>query len=207
MFVKAVVGALMLTLLFTPVIGEARSVFMRSEPAKTAGENTPANQAAKETPGLISARVISVIDGDTIRVAIGRRRETVRLIGVNAPEVGRSAEPFGKEARKFARENLNRKTVWLETTERQRDRHDRILAYVWLQKPENPNEEFVRKNMFNAKLLLAGYAETLVVRPRHVYADMFETFQEEAKNAGKRANTSNSPPAQSRTETSRRAGR
>ena len=55
------------------------------------------------TPG--SARVERVVDGDTIRVRLDGRSETVRYIGVDTPETKKPGTPvqcFGKQA---SREN------------------------------------------------------------------------------------------------------
>jgi len=77
----------------------------------------------QDAPQLIRARVTSVTDGDTIRATANGRTERIRLIGVDAPEIGRNVQPGGREARDFAQRRLNRKTVWLELDARERDRH------------------------------------------------------------------------------------
>ena len=50
-----------------------------------------------------SVRVVSIVDGDTIKVRIGGKTETVRLIGVDAPETKKPGTPvqcWGVEATK-----------------------------------------------------------------------------------------------------------
>jgi len=79
-----------------------------------------------------------VIDGDTLVVDLGEARETVRLIGIDAPETGdgrTQLECFGREAREEARRLLSGRQVRLATDPSQdtRDRYDRLLAYVWLE--------------------------------------------------------------------------
>lgn len=39
-------------------------------------------------PNALPVRVVTVHDGDTVSVIIGRKRERVRLIGIDAPELG-----------------------------------------------------------------------------------------------------------------------
>ncbi len=133
-------------------------------------------------PQLIRVRVISVTDGDTIRATVNGRNEHVRLIGVNAPEIGRNAQPGGREAHEFVRTHLNRKTVWLELDIQERDCHRRLLAYVWLQKPADASEAQVRGQMFNARLLLEGHAQVMTVPPNVKYADVFVAFQRGRNN-------------------------
>jgi micrococcal nuclease len=48
------------------------------------------------------ARVLSILDGDTIEVRIGDQVERVRYIGVNTPEIHhprKGKEPYGEEAK------------------------------------------------------------------------------------------------------------
>jgi len=132
------------------------------------------------------AEVISITDGDTIRVRLeSGKEEAVRLIGVDTPESTREIEPFGKEAAGFTRRELEYKTVFLEIDVSERDRFGRLLAYVWLGQPANDKEAAVRANMFNAELLLQGYAQLMTIAPNVKYTDMFLKFEREARNAGK----------------------
>lgn len=49
------------------------------------------------------ARVLSVIDGDTIRVSFHGEITTIRFIGVDAPEMTPEPEPYGPEAENYVR--------------------------------------------------------------------------------------------------------
>jgi len=134
----------------------------------------------------IPATVISITDGDTIRVRLeSGKEEVVRLIGVDTPESTREIEPFGMEAAAFTRRRLDGKIVFLETDVSERDRFGRLLAYAWLRQPANDNETEVRANMFNAELLLQGYAQLMTIPPNVKYADMFVKFEREARNTNK----------------------
>jgi len=142
--------------------------------------------ATAVTVRTIPATVISITDGDTVRVRLeSGKEEAVRLIGVDTPESTREIEPFGKEAAAFTRRELDGKTVFLETDISERDRFGRLLAYVWLVQPANDNEAEVRVKMFNAELLLQGYAQLMTITPNVKYTDMFLKFEREARNAGK----------------------
>lgn len=133
--------------------------------------------------GLMKAYVTRVVDGDTIKVEANGKTYTVRLIGVNTPETNhptKGVEPYGPEAKEFTTKQLTEKTVWLELDVEEKDKYNRLLAYVWLEKPVNFSEEEIRKKMFNAILLLEGYAQVMTVPPNVKYADYFVKFQREA---------------------------
>ncbi|MGI9952491.1 thermonuclease family protein [Moorellaceae bacterium AZ2] len=149
--------------------------------------------SAKEPGGAvktIAGVVTSVADGDTMHVKLDGRDETVRLIGVNCPEIshpdlGIKEEPYGREARAYTEKQLSGKKVWLEFDVQERDKYGRLLAYVWLEPPSSGFGEEVRAKMYNVRLLLEGYAQVMTVPPNVKYADMFVEFQREAREKGK----------------------
>ena len=77
-----------------------------------------------------SVLVRFVVDGDTIDVAtVGR----VRLLGIDAPEIGRGFEtsaPFAREARERLTQLVLHRWVRLEREGATRDVYNRHLAYV-----------------------------------------------------------------------------
>jgi len=102
------------------------------------------------TPRLDKVRVVAVHDGDTITVNLDGRSETVRLVGIDTPELEDERAEYrraAEAAREFARSALKGKTVTLEADGRQRDRdrYERLLRYVILGDGTNFNEELVRK--------------------------------------------------------------
>ncbi|HAI21249.1 MAG TPA: hypothetical protein DCM14_05065 [Clostridiales bacterium UBA8153] len=137
----------------------------------------------EHAPILSRVRVASVSDGDTFRAHVGRRLESIRLIGVDAPEVGPGEEPHGREALEFARRTLLQKTVWLEFDVRQRDTFGRLLAYVWLEPPDRRDPAATGMQMFNARLLVEGYGQVMTVPPNVRYAEWFVRWQEQARAA------------------------
>jgi micrococcal nuclease len=127
-----------------------------------------------------------VVDGDTVHVRLENgKKEKVRFIGVDTPESTREVEPYGKEAAGYTEKRLDGKTVYLELDVAERDKYGRLLAYIWLSPPENGGEAEVRAKMFNAELLLEGYAQAMTVPPNVKYADLFAKLQREARDAGK----------------------
>ena len=140
-------------------------------------------------------KIERVVDGDTAIVSFvfddGSKylKERVRFLGVNTPETVHPSKPvefYGKEASNFTKKELTGKTVWLQTDVEVKDRYGRMLAYVWLKEPSTKdldNEAAIRANMFNAKLLLDGYAQTMTVQPNSRYSNLFVHFQREAREA------------------------
>ena len=130
--------------------------------------------------GSYSVKVLYVIDGDTIKIELGGRRESVRLIGIDAPEskankkakkdVARSRQDLktmlslGKAATAYVK-SIVKPGDWvtLEQDVGPRDRYRRILAYVYLRSGE----------MLNEKVIAAGYASVMTIPPNIRYQDRF----------------------------------
>ena len=79
------------------------------------------------------AKVVRVIDGDTIQVQFSNQTETVRLIGIDTPETVDPRKPvqcFGREASDYAKGLLAGRIVSLEFdgTQGDRDKYHRLLA-------------------------------------------------------------------------------
>jgi micrococcal nuclease len=109
-----------------------------------------------------AARVIAVIDGDTLDVTWAGRHERVRLLGVDAPETVDPRRPvgcFGPEASAFTSRRLQGRAVRLRFDRRHRDRYGRLLAYVEID-----------GRRFNDELLAGGYARLLVIPPNGRHA-------------------------------------
>ena len=138
--------------------------------------------------GIVAGIVKRVVDGDTAVVVVGNEERRVRFLGVDTPETvhpNKPAQFYGKEASNFTKNALTGKRVWLEYDSNPTDRYNRHLAYIWTAKPGNINENTIRQDMFNARLLLDGYAKVMIIKPNKRYADLFTKFQDEAKNSRK----------------------
>ena len=146
---------------------------------------------------VYKAKVERVVDGDTMIITFlfddGSKylKERVRMLGVDTPETVHPNKPvqyYGKEASNFTKQNLDGKTVWLQTDVGVRDRYDRMLAYVWLKEPTKnqlDDESAIRKYMFNAILLEGGYAQLMTVQPNSRYSNIFVHIQREAREQKK----------------------
>ena len=130
------------------------------------------DDAPREIPGHGFARVTKVTDGDTIRLgALG----SVRLIGIDTPEVSGGVECFGREASQFAARLLPIGTrVRYRVGIEERDRYGRLLAYVWL--PDG--------RMLNRVMINRGYAQPLTIPPNVAFADVFRAGARAARRAG-----------------------
>ena len=123
------------------------------------------------------ARVTAVFDGDTIQVAWGARRETVRLLGVDTPETvhpDRPVECFGPEASAYTTERLLGRDVALTFDRERRDRYGRLLAYV-----------AVEGDSVNDELLDRGLARLLIVPPNGARGRAMLDRELEARSAGR----------------------
>lgn len=118
--------------------------------------------------------VSRVNDGDTVSVIIDNRREKVRLIGIDAPEIGQ--RPWGDEAKKYL-ENILSSSGWrtrLEFDVERRDKYGRILAYLW-----TPDGRLV-----NLMMVKSGYAMLFTFPPNVKHANEFSAAQQEASSRG-----------------------
>jgi len=86
-----------------------------------------------------TARVVSITDGDTLRVVSEGRELVIRLRWIDAPEKG---QPFGDQARQALSELLAGQVVIVR--DYGPDRHGHRLAEVVLSDGRNVNREMVR---------------------------------------------------------------
>ena len=128
---------------------------------------------------LEAVTVERVVDGDTLKLTDGRR---IRLIGVNTPESTKRTEEYGKEASQYTTSKLNGKQVWIQKDISETDRYDRLLRIVWVDIPtDDMDEKEIRTKMFNADLIINGYAEPSTFQPDVKYSDYFIEFAREAR--------------------------
>lgn len=99
-------------------------------------ENLPNSSDVQENvEETFTGTVVSVIDGDTIVVETTRGSETVRLIGIDSPEIQGSPRGegcYGEEAAQAMRDRIEGEVVELRTdpTQDRYDTYNRLLAYV-----------------------------------------------------------------------------
>lgn len=136
------------------------------------------------------ATVITVVDGDTLRIRLGQDRELLRLIGIDTPE-----SRVNKRAEKQAERSLTDTDTIIKLGERaksavagmvpvgsrikvefdveRRDHYGRLLGYAYL--PDG--------SMLNEKILSMGYAKLLTVPPNVRHSERLRTALSEGRTA------------------------
>ena len=108
----------------------------------------------------------SVIDGDTIRLKTG---ETVRLIGIDAPEL---SQPGGEESREYLTHLILNKRISLEKGYEDRDKYNRLLRFV-----------YIGSICINEEMIRQGYAEARYVSPEDPRREYYIQLEMEAETA------------------------
>lgn len=115
--------------------------------------------------GADTASVVRVIDGDTLKISLGGRQESIRLIGIDAPESRANNKAYkdaykskqdvehvvalGKQSSVFINTLVKQgDTIRVEYDVEKRDQNRRLLGYVYL--PDGA--------MLNEKIVRSGYA-------------------------------------------------
>lgn len=126
------------------------------------------------------AKVIRVVDGDTLKVELNGRVVNVRLIGIDTPEskvnkkakkdAARSSQDIktivglGKAATNFTKSIVKPgDLVDIEQDVQPRDRYGRLLVYVYLKSGKMLNEE----------IIAAGFASVMTIPPNVRYQERF----------------------------------
>ncbi len=156
-------------------------------PAETVeAQNTPALPVATPapptlTPTMVSstsgpeasrteAKVVEIIDGDTIDVEVAGETYRLRYIGIDAPE---PQQPGGSEAKEANRLLVDGQVVQLEKDVSDTDEYGRLLRYVYV------GDIFV-----NGRLVELGYARAVSYPPDVGYDGLFGELQSQAQAAG-----------------------
>lgn len=119
-------------------------------------------------------KVVSVVDGDTIKIASG---QTVRYIGIDTPETKhptKKVQCFGAEASQRNSELVAGQNVRLEKDVSETDRYGRLLRYVW-----------VGDTLINQQLVAEGYAVASSYPPDVAKQDLLRAAEQTARTAGR----------------------
>lgn len=124
--------------------------------------------------------VTQVVDGDTLKINLNGKSETLRLIGMDTPETVDPRKPvqcFGKESSNKAKELLGGKkiSIELDLTQGDRDKYGRLLVYV-------------RRDdglFYNKYMIEQGYSHEYTYNLPYKYQAEFKAAQKAAQEAGR----------------------
>jgi micrococcal nuclease len=136
---------------------------------------TPPGETPREPRGP-TVPVLRVVDGDTFHVLRNGRDVTIRLIGIDTPEVswyGGEAECFGSTAGVFLRNLLDGELLVLEFDAERLDPYGRTLAYAYL----------ADGRMVNLLLVRRGFAEVTIYEPNDRYETQLVHVERQARKA------------------------
>jgi endonuclease YncB( thermonuclease family) len=136
---------------------------------------TPGAGCAAADPERLEAAVVEYVhDGDTLRLRGG---DSLRLIGINTPELSRDgapAEPGAEAARRSLAALVANGRIWLEDGVDQRDRYGRRLAWVFDRHGRS----------LSGILLRQGHGFHVAVSPNFAYADCLAGQEASAREQG-----------------------
>lgn len=127
-----------------------------------------------------TARVVRVVDGDTIVIDRGLGNERLRYIGIDAPESVKpdtDVEFMGREASAANAALVEGRTVVLERDVSDADQYGRLLRYAWLQ----DGEAWV---FVNLELVRQGYAGVVTFPPDVRWVDELRAAERAARDGG-----------------------
>jgi len=136
-------------------------------------ESDPTVHNIEFYPKRCKAKVVRVIDGDTVEIEGGQR---VRYIGIDTPETKHPSKPvecYGQEAYDKNRELVEGKEVKLEKDVSETDKYGRLLRYIWL-----------GDTLVNEVLVREGYAQSSSYPPDVKYQERFVAAERAARGEG-----------------------
>jgi len=105
------------------------------------------------------AQTVGVIDGDSCHLDVDlgfgiRQKMTIRLFGINTPELVGAESAAGKEAKSFLESLIGGKKILIRTHKDRREKYGRLLAEIYV-----PGDE----QSVNDKMIVAGHAKPYMV--------------------------------------------
>jgi micrococcal nuclease len=148
------------------------------------------------------ARIMRIINGDTLTILYRGKWEEIKLLGLDMPEttlndrvyekaLKNSTTPAeiinrGLTGREFVKKYLQfGSQIWIEFDTQKRDRFSRLQGYVYL----------TDGRMLNEIILGAGLTEPLFVTPNLKYEQRFQEIARLAQKGKNKAKTDKSDPA------------
>ena len=113
------------------------------------------------------------VDGDTIKILVGKEEKTVRMLAIDTPESvhpTKGVEYYGKEASNYTCETVkNAKKIEIEydSNSDKTDKYDRLLVWV-----------FIDGKLLQKDLIEKGYAKVAYLYDDYKYTKELENAQE-----------------------------
>ena len=125
--------------------------------------------------------VKKVVDGDTLKIVMGGKVVTLRLIGLDTPEIVDPRKPvqcFAREASDEAKKILTGQSIRIEQDPSQGtyDKYGRLLAYVYA--PANSVQEGILVNKY---MISEGYGHEYTYDLPYKYQKEFKAAETEAR--------------------------
>ena len=175
----AVALALVMAACSTPSAPRAPSVTL--VPSTAAGSSiSPVDTALRPVGATEVARVVRVVDGDTLIIDRGFGNERLRYIGMDTPESVKPGSPvefMGKEASAANSALVEGREIVLERDVSETDQYDRLLRYAWLREGD-------AWLMVNLELVRRGYAQVVTYPPDVRWIDELRDAERAARDAG-----------------------
>lgn len=127
-----------------------------------------------------TARVVRVVDGDTLVIDRGRGQERLRYIGIDTPESVKPDTPVEFMAHEASAANaalVEGRELVLETDVSDTDRFGRLLRYAWI-------HEGGTWVLVNLELVRRGYAQAVSFPPDVRWQDALRDAERGAREAG-----------------------
>lgn len=135
-----------------------------------------ANEETNDVSQFEQFPLVSVIDGDTIKIKYNGSDESVRLLLIDTPETKHPTlgkQPYGQEAKEFTKQLLaGQQTVYIEFDVSYRDKYKRLLAYVYTTDGKSVQQQLLKNGLARVAYIYA---------PNTKHVDWFEQVQKEAK--------------------------
>lgn len=141
-------------------------------------ENVLGTDTQTPSQDIETASILYVIDGDTIKVSLDGEEISVRLLGIDTPEIHNpkvKKECYGEEAKSALEELLKNQTevnLVKDSIQPDKDIYQRLLRYGYL--PDGTD--------INAFMLEKGFAK-VYTKAKSDRESEFMLLQEEAQNA------------------------
>ena len=125
----------------------------------------------------INVTYYASVDGDTAKFILNDEIITVRFLGIDTPETvhtQKEEQPYGKEASNYTKEKLENATkieIEYDAKAQEKDKYDRILAWVWID-----------DKLLQEELVANGLARTYMLQNNYRYASTLQLAESEAKN-------------------------